>query len=106
MTTLRSPFSSGFSDSDADDLAAVLKVLASPARLNILSLLRNGTAYNSVEIEAVLKPLKQPTVAHHLGVLVEAGLITNRREGVFVYRTLNTARVRELSRLLEPGWPK
>jgi ArsR family transcriptional regulator len=105
MTALRSPFSSGFSDSDADDLAAVLKVLASPARLKVLSLLKSSGPMTGVELEACL-PLAQPTVTHHLTVLASAGLINNRKEGVFVYRTLNTARVRELSRLLEPGWPK
>lgn len=102
MSELRSPFSPGFTDSAADDLADVLAVLASPARLKILAMLRAVGTMTGIEIEQRLKPLRQPTVAHHLRVLTDHGLITARKEGVFVHRKLSGDRLREVSRLLDP----
>lgn len=105
MTTLRTPFAPGFGDNEADDLAAVLKALGDPSRLKILSLLKTHGPMTGMQFEAYLT-LAQPTITHHLRVLDRAGLITTRKQGVFVWRELATAKVRELSRLLDPGRAK
>jgi ArsR family transcriptional regulator len=102
MTALHSPFQFGFTDRAADDLATALTVLTDPTRLTILSLLKSGPMAN-VEFEPYL-PLKQPTISHHVRLLCNAGLVTSRKEGVHIYRSLNVERMRELSRLLDPGW--
>jgi ArsR family transcriptional regulator len=102
VTALRTPFRPGFGEAEADELAALLKALASPARLRILALLRSGPM-TGAELTTIL-PQSQPTVAHHLGILAEAGLIDSRKESTYVMRSLATARLREVSRLLDPGW--
>ena len=105
MTALRTPFKPGFGDDEAAELAAVLKALIDPSRLKILALLHTHGEMSVTALEGYL-PLQQPSVSHHLRILGAAGLVHARPEGAHRYRSLNTARVRELSRLLDPGWSK
>ena len=69
----------------AADLAAAFKVLADPVRLRLLSLIAaapDGACSCDLE-EPVGK--SQPTVSHHLSLLADAGLITKRKVGRWVY---------------------
>lgn len=102
MTTLRSPFSAGFTASAAEDLAATLQVLASPHRLKILAMLNASGPMTGIEIELCLGGLKQPTLSHHLRVLDRAGFITSATRGVYITRTLVPGRMRAVSLLLDP----
>jgi ArsR family transcriptional regulator len=99
---LRSPFSASFRPADADALAVALKALAAPARLRILALLHAHSQMANRDLEEALG-LSQPTVAHHLQLLGEAGLIRTTRQGVWGVRTLNEAGLADLVRLLTPG---
>jgi ArsR family transcriptional regulator len=74
------------SAADADQLAAVLKAIAVPARLRLLSMIyaREGGEACACELTEPLG-LSQPTVSHHLKVLVNAGLITRDKRGVWAY---------------------
>lgn len=67
-------------------LAALLRVLADPARLRILSLLQAQPSHEACvcHITPVLG-LGQPTVSHHMRVLFEAGLVERERRGNWVY---------------------
>jgi ArsR family transcriptional regulator len=72
--------------SDAQRLAALLKVLAEPARLRLLSLIQaqpDGEAC-VCHLTAPLG-LSQPTVSHHLKVLLEAGLVEREQRGSWAY---------------------
>ncbi|WP_041939335.1 MULTISPECIES: ArsR/SmtB family transcription factor [Frankia] len=71
---------------DADQLAAVLKAIAVPARLRLLSMIyaRDGGEACVCELTEPLG-LTQPTVSHHLKVLVDAGLISRDKRGVWAY---------------------
>ncbi|SFP99226.1 transcriptional regulator, ArsR family [Geodermatophilus dictyosporus] len=74
---------------DATRLATTLKALADPARLRLLSLVaahEGGEACVCDLIEPL--GLSQPTVSHHLKVLVDAGLLTREKRGVWAYFTL------------------
>ncbi|MCC2111074.1 MAG: winged helix-turn-helix transcriptional regulator [Hyphomicrobiales bacterium] len=63
-----------------DRLAEILKALAHPARLRILSLLaKRGTCICGDLVEAM--PLSQATVSQHLKVLRQAGLIQGTIDG-------------------------
>ena len=64
----------------------VFKALADPARLRILMLLRQGELC-VCQLMPVLK-LHQSHVSWHLSVLKRAGLITDRRDGRWVYYSL------------------
>ena len=74
---------------DAVTLARTLKAIADPARLRLLSMIaahEGGEACVCDLIEPL--GLSQPTVSHHLKVLVEAGLLTRDKRGVWAYFAL------------------
>mgnify|MGYP000952773953 CR=1 FL=1 len=58
---------------EADSLASVLKAVADPARLQLLSLIRSAGECCACDLNEPVG-LSQPTVSHHLKVLAEAGL--------------------------------
>ena len=74
------------STQDAEVLARTLKALADPTRLRLLSLVaahEGGEACVCDLTDPV--GLSQPTVSHHLKVLVDAGLLTRDKRGVWAY---------------------
>jgi ArsR family transcriptional regulator len=71
---------------DAEHVAAALKVLADPTRLRLLSLIQScpdGEACVCHLTEPV--GVSQPTVSHHLKMLVEAGLLEREQRGRWAY---------------------
>jgi DNA-binding transcriptional ArsR family regulator len=62
---------------------AVFNALAHPSRLEILELLRDGEAC-VCHIQAMLNQ-RQAYISQHLNVLRNAGLVSNRKEGLRVY---------------------
>ncbi len=74
---------------DAATLATTLKAIADPARLRLLSLV---AAHEGAEacVCDLIEPLglSQPTVSHHLKVLVDAGLLEREKRGVWAYFAL------------------
>lgn len=64
-----------------------LKALGDPHRQNILRLLARQEMGACEIIQAI--GLAQPTIAHHLRILKQAGLISSQKEGKFVFYTLN-----------------
>ena len=81
----------------AHELAELLKVLADPARLRILSII---AAHQDQEACVCELPeplgLSQPTVSHHLKVLTEAGVLTRERRGTWAWFRLESARLEEI----------
>jgi ArsR family transcriptional regulator len=74
---------------DADEaarLAGALKVIAEPARLRLLSLIQAQPTGEACVCH-LTEPLglTQPTVSHHLKVLLEAGLVERERRGSWAY---------------------
>jgi ArsR family transcriptional regulator, arsenate/arsenite/antimonite-responsive transcriptional repressor len=73
----------------ADSLARTLKALADPARLRLLSVVaahEDGEACVCDLTEPL--GLSQPTVSHHLRVLMEAGFLTRSKRGTWAYYRL------------------
>jgi ArsR family transcriptional regulator, arsenate/arsenite/antimonite-responsive transcriptional repressor len=86
----------------ATELAAVLKAIAEPTRLRLLSLIAahaDGEACVCDLSEPI--DLTQPTVSHHLKVLRDAGLVTSERRGTWVYYKAVPERLAALSHLLD-----
>ncbi|WP_308469950.1 ArsR/SmtB family transcription factor [Kineococcus rubinsiae] len=86
---------------DAVALARTLKAVADPARLRLLSLVAahdGGEACVCDLVDAL--DLSQPTVSHHLRVLVEAGLLTREKRGVWAYYALVPAALNALAAVL------
>ena len=77
-------------------LAHQLKALADPARLQLLSIVR---ASGSACICDLTEPvgLSQPTVSHHMKVLVDAGLLHREKRGKWVHFSVNAEALRDLS---------
>jgi ArsR family transcriptional regulator len=75
--------------SSAERLAAVLKVLAEPTRLRLLSLVA-ARAEGEECICNLTEPVgvSQPTVSHHMKLLVEAGLLEREQRGKWAYYRL------------------
>ena len=71
----------------------VFKALADGTRRQILEMLRERDL--SAGEVADRFNLTKPSISHHLGVLKEAGLCTERREGQHIIYTLNEASVLE-----------
>jgi ArsR family transcriptional regulator, arsenate/arsenite/antimonite-responsive transcriptional repressor len=71
---------------EASQLAAALKVLAEPARLRLLGLIQAQPG-NEACVCHLTDPLglSQPTVSHHLKVLLEAGLVERDKRGSWAY---------------------
>ena len=65
--------------------AALLRTLADPSRLRIISLLQAQSSREAcVSHVTEHLGLSQPTVSHHLRVLFEAGLVERERRGNWV----------------------
>lgn len=70
----------------ADDLAASFKVLSDPIRLRLLSIVANAPGGEVCACD-LAGPLgrSQPTISHHLSVLVEAGLLHREQRGKWAW---------------------
>jgi ArsR family transcriptional regulator len=77
------------SDSEASALASTLRVLADPARLRLVSLIaaQPGAEACVCNLTGPLG-LGQPTVSHHLKLLVEAGILLREQRGRWAYYSL------------------
>lgn len=72
---------------EAETLSAGFRVLSDPVRLRLLSLIANQ---GEVCICDLVEPVgrSQPTVSHHLSVLVDAGLIRREQRGKWAWVSL------------------
>jgi ArsR family transcriptional regulator len=89
----------------ADLLASRFKALADPTRLRLISLV---AAHQDEEacVCDLIEPvgLSQPTVSHHLKILVDAGLLTREQRGKWAYYRLVPETLNRLSALIaSPG---
>ncbi|MCW4464210.1 metalloregulator ArsR/SmtB family transcription factor [Glutamicibacter sp. MNS18] len=71
---------------DAELLAMRFKALADPNRLRILSIVSASKSAETCVCD-LSEPLdlKQPTVSHHLKILVDAGILHREKRGVWAY---------------------
>ena len=92
------PLGDGALDEDAADvLASVFKVLADPARLRLLSMVAaagDGEVCACDLVEPIGK--SQPTVSHHMSVLVDAGLVTREKRGKWAWYRLDADRLEQV----------
>ncbi|MHB9053271.1 MAG: ArsR/SmtB family transcription factor [Thermoleophilia bacterium] len=87
------------------DYEGVLKAAADPARARMLKLLE-GRELCVCELMEVLG-LGQSTISGHLSLLKKAGLVSARKDGRWVYYSLNAGKSNQYARpllALLPGW--
>jgi ArsR family transcriptional regulator len=89
---------------EAERLAASLKAIADPTRLRLISLV---TAHADGEacVCDLTEPvgLSQPTVSHHLKILVDAGILTREQRGKWAYYRVVPDSLRDIARLIAPS---
>jgi ArsR family transcriptional regulator, arsenate/arsenite/antimonite-responsive transcriptional repressor len=89
------------SPGDAETLAASLKAIADPVRLRLISLVaahQGGEACVCELTEPVA--LSQPTVSHHLKILVDAGVLSREQRGKWAYYRLVPDTLNAISALI------
>ncbi len=77
-------------DLDAAQLeraAGMLKAIAHPMRIAILSFLEDGKKLTVTEIHQLLN-IEQSTTSHHLGILKDKGVLVSQREGKNTFYSL------------------
>ena len=85
----------------AERVAPLLKALADPVRLRLMSLVAShadGEACVCDLNDAF--DLSQPTISHHLKVLHEAGLLDRTKRGVWVYYAVRRDALTDLGALI------
>ncbi|MFW5473783.1 ArsR/SmtB family transcription factor [Knoellia sp. CPCC 206450] len=87
----------GLSREQAEANAALLKAVADPVRLRLLSMIRDSDGGEACVCD--LTPavgLAQPTVSHHLKVLTEAGLIEREKRGTWAWFRVVPSRLEDV----------
>jgi ArsR family transcriptional regulator len=70
----------------AEQVVPLLKALAEPVRLRLMSLIASHPGGEACVCDlSDAFDLSQPTISHHLKVLHEAGLLDRDKRGVWVY---------------------
>lgn len=87
--------------SQADSLARILKALAEPTRLRLVSMVaaHEGGEACVCDLTGPLG-LTQPTISHHLKVLVDAGIFTRDKRGKWAFYALVPAALDTLAAIL------
>jgi ArsR family transcriptional regulator len=90
-------------EAQATELAEVFKALADPARLRLLSIIASADGGESCACDLV-EPLgrAQPTVSHHLSLLVDAGLLTREKRGRWAWYSVVPERLAAIRASLAP----
>jgi ArsR family transcriptional regulator, arsenate/arsenite/antimonite-responsive transcriptional repressor len=89
------------SQAQAGQVAPLLKALAEPVRLRLMSLIASHPGGEACVCDlAGAFDLSQPTISHHLKVLHEAGLLDRDKRGVWVYYRARTQALASLGALI------
>jgi ArsR family transcriptional regulator len=89
------------SGAQAEQIAPLLKALAEPVRLRLMSLIASHDGGEACVCDLTdAFDLSQPTISHHLRVLHEAGLIDRDKRGVWVYYRARTEALANLGTLI------
>jgi ArsR family transcriptional regulator len=93
-------FAPTLTEGEAEQRARILKALAEPTRLKILSQLARYGRQVSVSDLASAYRLAQPTISRHLQVLLFAGLILCYKDEQWNYYYLNRDAIRDVAEFL------
>jgi ArsR family transcriptional regulator len=88
---------SAIDEEQAAELAEVLKALADPVRLRLVSIVATTESGEICACDLpVLVGRSQPTVSHHLSLLVKAGLLEREQRGKWAWFRLRPERLASL----------
>jgi len=78
--------------------ARVFKAFCDENRVQILEMLTSGEKCACVLLEKL--KITQPTLSHHMKILVDSGIVSARKEGKWTYYSINAEGSETASRLL------
>ena len=88
------------------DIARVFKAFCDENRLMVLEMLQSGEKCACILLEKL--KISQPTLSHHMKILVDSGIVTARKEGKWTHYSIskegceNTAKLlKDLTKILE-----
>lgn len=84
---------------EAEVLAGTLRAIADPVRLRLLSLIGTTDEMCACDLPALVDR-SQPTVSHHLKVLVTAGLLRREQRGKWAWYRVDRDRLATLQAAL------
>ena len=88
---------------EAERLATLLKAIADPTRLRLVSIV---AAHDGAEacVCQLTEPvgLTQGTVSHHLKVLVDAGILTREQRGRWAYYAIDDGTLQAIATAITP----
>ena len=89
------------SESEADGIVPLLKALADPVRLRLMSMVAShqGGEACVCDLNDAFE-LSQPTISHHLKILHEVGLLDREKRGVWVYYRARIEALQNLAALI------
>jgi ArsR family transcriptional regulator len=88
----------------AAQMASVFKALGSPIRLRLLALIQATPEWGVCVCDLVDGVgVTQPTVSHHLGVLMASGLVRRERRGNWAWYILEPDALESVRELLATG---
>jgi ArsR family transcriptional regulator len=90
-------------EAEAAGLADVLKALADPARLRLVSIIASSPGGEACACN-LTNPVgrSQPTVSHHLGQLVRAGILAREQRGKWAWFRVRSDRLASVCAALAP----
>ena len=77
-----------------EEYSKVMKAIADSNRLKIMDILSCGELCACALLENF--EFTQPTLSHHMKILMESGLVSSRKEGNWTYYGLNLERVNQM----------
>jgi ArsR family transcriptional regulator, arsenate/arsenite/antimonite-responsive transcriptional repressor len=91
------------SEVEAVEMASLLKAVADPVRLRLLSMIGSHAGGEACVCDLTgAFDLTAPTISHHLKILRTAGLIDGERRGTWVYYRIVAGTVNKLGTLFAP----
>jgi len=94
------------SQDEAEQAAKVFKALSDPIRIRLLSLVRYSPGGEACFCDLAEEfDMPQPSLSHHLRVLVAAGILDRERRGTWSWYTVVPEPLRSLETLLRTGGP-
>ena len=83
--------------SEAERRAALLKAVADPVRIQLLSFISASPDQEACVCDMTgVVQVSQPTVSHHLKTLVDAGILTRERRGSWAWFRLEADVLRDI----------
>lgn len=87
---------------EADELAQLLKAVADPTRLQLLSIIASSEAGEACVCD-LTDPigLTQPTISHHLKILTDAGVLIREQRQTWAWFSINHDQLRQIALTFE-----